>query len=141
MDDSLRWIALREIPGLPRLHAHELLRRYGSPGQVFGQAEDELAAYCPRELARVLARGPDLAAARARQTEARAAGMRIVTPEDDGFPEPLRTIPDPPLALWVKGRFREAPAVAMVARAGPAPADSRRRGASRRPWPRPGSPW
>ncbi len=47
---------------------------------------------------------------------AAALGARLVTPVDDDYPEPLRQIYDPPLALYVKGRLevRDRHAVAIV---------------------------
>ena len=39
----------------------------------------------------------------------RAAGVRFVTLGDEAFPEPLRHIPDPPLALYYRGSLRPAP--------------------------------
>lgn len=70
--------------------------------------------------------GPAVAAeiARARREfsvereEARAAewGAKVVTPLDGGYPEPLRTIFDPPLCLYVRGEWtaRDANALAVV---------------------------
>jgi len=59
-------------------------------------------------------------AAGAAETELRAAarmGIRVICPEDeDSFPVMLRSIPDPPLVLYVKGTFepRDLNAVAIV---------------------------
>lgn len=70
--------------------------------------------------------GPAVAAeiARARREfsvekeEARAAewGAKVVTPLDGGYPEPLRTIFDPPLCLYVRGEWtaKDANALAVV---------------------------
>ncbi len=43
-------------------------------------------------------------------------GIRVATPVDDAYPEPLRHIPDPPLALYYQGDMAAAqgPAVALV---------------------------
>ena len=45
-----------------------------------------------------------------------AAGIRIATPHDDAYPEPLRHIPDPPLALYYQGDLTAAqgPGIALV---------------------------
>ena len=42
------------------------------------------------------------------------AGFSTITPEDNGYPERLRAIPDPPPALYVGGTIPEGPAVALV---------------------------
>ena len=47
---------------------------------------------------------------------AASLGIRLVTPDDETFPLLLRTIPDPPAVLYVKGDFqpRDLNAVAIV---------------------------
>ncbi|OGS60145.1 MAG: DNA protecting protein DprA [Elusimicrobia bacterium RIFOXYB2_FULL_62_6] len=46
---------------------------------------------------------------------ARKAGVRILTEQEEGYPELLRKIPDPPLAIYVRGELPpEIPAVAVV---------------------------
>jgi DNA processing protein len=45
---------------------------------------------------------------------AKRQGIRLVTLEDPGYPELLRTIPDPPLALYVSGSLRESDRVAVA---------------------------
>ncbi|MCP4900381.1 MAG: DNA-protecting protein DprA [bacterium] len=47
--------------------------------------------------------------------KAHEAGFEWVTPGDDAFPDPLRKISDPPLGLFVRGRWpAEQPAAAIV---------------------------
>ena len=43
-------------------------------------------------------------------------GIRVATPFDDAYPEPLRHIPDPPLALYYQGNLTVAqgPGIALV---------------------------
>ena len=43
-------------------------------------------------------------------------GIRVATPDDEAYPEPLRHIPDPPLALYYKGDLTaiEGPGIALV---------------------------
>ena len=114
MEERLLLLALAAVPGLPRHHAHVLLRRFGSPGAVFGRRAADLRAWCAPAAAASLARGPDLAGARAALARAEDLGLTILVPGSEGFPEPLRSIPDPPLALWLRGRLPEGPAVAIV---------------------------
>ena len=114
MEERLLLLALAAVPGLPRRHAHVLLRRFGSPGAVFGRHAAELRAWCAPAAAASLARGPDLAGARDSLARAEDLGLTILVPGSEGFPETLLAIPDPPLALWLRGRLPEGPAVAIV---------------------------
>ncbi len=98
MDDLARWIALRDLPSLRRREAHRLLARFGTPRAVFRHAGLR----------------PDLDAARDEIERAHRMGLRLIAPGEPEFPELLRQIPDPPLALYLKGRLPAAPAVAMV---------------------------
>lgn len=45
---------------------------------------------------------------------AEAAGVRVLTLPDEGYPELLRKIYDPPLVLYVRGELGPAPAAAIV---------------------------
>ncbi|HSL17796.1 MAG TPA: DNA-processing protein DprA [Methylomirabilota bacterium] len=45
---------------------------------------------------------------------ARRAGWRWLVPGDDGYPELLQHVADPPLGLFVRGELRPAPVVAVV---------------------------
>jgi DNA processing protein len=45
---------------------------------------------------------------------AKREGIHIVTFEEEGYPEPLKTIFDPPLALSIRGEYKDPLAVAMV---------------------------
>ena len=114
MEERLLLLALAAVPGLPRHHAHVLLRRFGSAGAVFGRRAAELRAWCAPAAAASLARGPDLAGARAALTRAEDMGLTILVLGSEAFPEPLRSIPDPPLALWLRGRLPQGPAAAIV---------------------------
>ncbi len=40
--------------------------------------------------------------------------LRILCPEDDDYPKPLRNIPDPPICLYVRGTLEPADAVAIA---------------------------
>ncbi|MBI4342113.1 MAG: DNA-protecting protein DprA [Candidatus Omnitrophica bacterium] len=51
----------------------------------------------------------------ARELErARRQGAAIVTPDDPGYPDALRTITDPPVALYLRGTLTEADRVAVA---------------------------
>lgn len=46
--------------------------------------------------------------------EAQREGVRIVTFFDEGYPESIRQIPDPPLALFIRGLVANRPRIAIV---------------------------
>jgi len=85
----------------------KLLRAFGSPEAAFAAPASRLAeiegigAKTAREIAR--GRGEAAEAAEAELERAERAGVRILTIEDAAYPRALRTIFDPPLALYVKG--------------------------------------
>jgi DNA processing protein len=115
------WIALSLVPGIgPAGFAH-LVRRHGSaaaawqagpaglvglarlPDEV-GRAFAELRQHDPRDLARGI------------DQRTQAAGGRIVTGLDDGYPPALRTLDPRPATLYVAGHQQafEERAVAIV---------------------------
>ena len=113
-------IALNMVPGIGSLRMRRLVDAFGSL-QALWEA--------PREaLSRVDGIGPELAhrldlarrdeAAVLREVEAAdRLQASIVTLEEAAYPAALRTIHDPPLALYVRGAWREAldaPCVAVV---------------------------
>jgi DNA processing protein len=113
-------ILLNVVPGLGPLHQHRLLSAFGSPEAVWTAEAEVLrrAGGITREAAgRIVTccRDSDrLLAEELRRAE--EAQARIVTLEDAGYPERLRTIADPPLALYVRGTLivEDAVAVAIV---------------------------
>jgi DNA processing protein len=55
-----------------------------------------------------------------------ASGVEVVTWDDPSYPEPLRQIPDPPIALYVKGSLPQSqPWVAIVGTRSPTPQGAR----------------
>ncbi len=114
MEDSHYALALRDTPGLSRTRAFELLRRFGSPRFVFEQPWPALAPLCGEPLARHLARRPDLGAAERELARARAGGLDVLLPGEEGFPPALLAIDDPPLVLYRRGHLGEGVALAIV---------------------------
>ena len=98
MDDALLWLALRLAPGVPRRRVHELRERLGTPAQVV----------------RALGVPLPLDAARRELERAQQLGLRILALGARGFPASLANIPDPPLALYLRGELPRGPCVAMV---------------------------
>jgi len=108
------WLALGIVPGLTAGKAFELCRALGGPEAVLRASADALCAHGLG--AAVAARTGAAAGLAPRQREQAArAGAEILTWDDPAYPARLRTIADPPLALFVRGALGELEhAVAVV---------------------------
>jgi DNA processing protein len=111
---ALAWLGLALTDGLSPRMARELVGWFGTPEGVLRAGEGRLRA---AGLAPALA--GTIAGARARALEeARriaAAGASLLTLDDALFPRLLREIPDPPVALAVRGALApDESAVAVV---------------------------
>jgi DNA processing protein len=107
------WVDLASVVELSPRQADALVARFGSPAAVLRAGT---AALVGAGLSEKLAAAVGAAAGRgARESAAvRALGARLVARDDPEYPEPLRQIPDPPLALTVRGRLGDEPCVAIV---------------------------
>ena len=117
LSDRERWIALNMVSGLGPV----LLRRLH---EAFGTLE-RLWQADVQELQRVQGVGPALAKRLAEMCGdeqrvehelaiARRHGARLLTLEDAGYPRRLRTIPDPPPVLYVKGALEPMDDIAVA---------------------------
>jgi DNA processing protein len=118
MTDREAYIALNLIDDLGPVRVRSLVETLGSPQAVFGCPPGDLgrAPGVGRELAaKIAARRGEVDAA-AEEERARGIGARILAFVDPDYPEPLRKIHDPPLALYVQGDLvaRDRQAVAVV---------------------------
>ncbi len=118
------WIALTVTPGLGATRTRKLVEHFGSVERVFQASLTEVeAAGVPAESAQSVALGKSLEQAEQQLEKAAAAGASILCIEDDGYPERLREIYDPPVVLFVRGNLqalREA-GVAVVGTRHPTP--------------------
>ena len=115
------WIALSLVPGVGPATFAQLVRRFGSAAGAWdagtagidevGRIGPEAEAAC----AELRARGPRQVA-RAIDERTRAAGGRIVTDLDEGYPLALRTLDPRPPVLYISGdgAVFEERAVAIV---------------------------
>jgi DNA processing protein len=119
LTDREQLILLNLVPGLGPRRARRLLDEFGGV-QALAAAPAALVQRVDRigpELAGRIVRGlADVGALEQEQRLAARAGCEILTTADAGYPAPLRTIADPPPALYVKGAWRpqDEPAVALV---------------------------
>lgn len=111
------YIALALVPGIGCERLAALLDYFGSADRVLRASVSEL---CKVDgIARVIAdhiRSVDRDAGRRAVAGIERIGGDILVPEDDRYPAMLRTIPDPPPLLFVKGALELLtwPAVAIV---------------------------
>ena len=113
------WIALNMTPGVGPRAAARLLERFGSAEGVFGALRSELERMRlrPEAVESIVLRDrhadADAELERLREIE----GAEVLALDDGAYPSLLREIPDPPVTLYVRGRWRaafEAPCVGVV---------------------------
>ena len=107
MNDRDACIILNMISGIGYARYAALVRRFGSPSAVLNATAGEISE--------VKGIGPALAEAVANwrytidfageMDQAARSGVNIYTVEDGDYPEALRSIVDPPLVLYVRGRL------------------------------------
>jgi len=117
MDDREQFILLNLIPDIGSLRMKQLLDAFGSAEALVAASEAQLRQVegIAPSLAQRLAEG--CRAPRRLDEElhlARQAGCVVLTQVDVSYPAPLRDIPDPPLALYLKGTWTQADRVAVA---------------------------
>jgi DNA processing protein len=107
------WLALGLVQGLKPSVAIDLCGRLGGPDALFAAAPRALVAEGVRP-----ATAAAISSARARGREeclrAERAGADIVTWADSRYPARLRTIAEPPLALFVRGELGDCEHVVAI---------------------------
>jgi DNA processing protein len=116
--DLADWIALNMVRGIGPRTANDLLAEFGTPAQVFAAARLALEKHKLKpETIQELKDSSILEKAEAEIERLEALGARVITLEDDDYPELLREIHDPPIALYVRGDWAKAyaqPCIAVV---------------------------
>jgi DNA processing protein len=106
------WLELALVAELTPRHADGLVRRFGSPAAVLRARGDELVAAGVSEKVAAAIRAGGRAKGELRALG--ALGAHVVVRGDARYPALLREIPDPPLALIVRGDLAPEPCVAVV---------------------------
>lgn len=102
--DLADWVALNMVRGVGPRTANILLDRFGAPANVFAASRASLKAEgLKAETIGELHDREILEKAQAELERLEAIGARVVTLADDEYPELLREIYDPPIALYVRG--------------------------------------
>jgi DNA processing protein len=110
------WIALNMTPGVGPRAAARLLERFGSAEGVFGALRSELERLRLRpEAVESIALRDRLEAAAVELDRVREmAGADVLALDDGAYPALLREIADPPITLYVRGRWRACVEAACV---------------------------
>jgi len=118
MTDREAYIALNMIDLLGPVRVRALVAALGSPRAIFTCAAGDLrsAEGVGHDLAATVAAQRGAVDPAAEEEAARRLGARIVSFVDPDYPEPLKAIHDPPLALYVRGSLerRDRHAIAVV---------------------------
>ncbi len=116
--DLADWIALNMIRGIGPRTANLLLDRFGSPANVFAAPRETLVAEGLKPATIEQLHDTEiLDKAQAEIERLDALGAQVITLADEAYPELLREIYDPPIALYVKGNLEialEQPTIAVV---------------------------
>jgi DNA processing protein len=112
----LPWIALNMVEGLRSAQRATILQHFGTPENIFRSSEMELRAVAdlkPDVIYRIL--HFDMREAEKEFKMAQHADITILWQGSESFPTLLKTIPDPPVVLYVKGELHaDDPCVALV---------------------------
>ncbi|HRH80729.1 MAG TPA: DNA-processing protein DprA [Thiobacillaceae bacterium] len=101
--DALPWLALEAIPGLGPETARRLLEAFPDPAAAFFAPHALLAPLVGDRIAAAIARGIDPDAHRASLEWLAAAENHLVPITDAAYPGRLKTLPDAPPWLYLKG--------------------------------------
>lgn len=119
-NERSEWVALNLLPGLGTILTYEAVKRFGDPGLIAYRLSPAGWRSLPRmrekALARVLQSRSDVRSrAEAELRRVERIGARVITWSDADYPAALRTLDDPPMVLYVKGRLDgPGPRIAVV---------------------------
>lgn len=114
MTEQDAWILLGAVPGISPRTKHRLAAALGGPQQVLVAPPDHLSERATDAVARRIVEFRSRCDPSTLRHQAASAGARILAFSDVDYPAALRTIPDPPLALYLRGRIPPDVAVAVV---------------------------
>ena len=118
MKPAVKWLWMQQTFGIGTRHAHEVLTNCGTPDEVLSLCGDRL--HNDKTLTdedKLAIASPDFSKAEAAIEEIESMGWTVITPDDDIYPERLRTIHSMPMVLYAKGDLSllsETYAIAMV---------------------------
>jgi len=120
-EETLAWLRLTLVPGVPARVQRALLGAFGSPGAIARARDDALAAAFASASAapgalEAYRRGPRPALLEGTLAWLGKPGNHLVTLADESYPPPLLQVHDPPAVLYARGRIEllSRPAFAIV---------------------------
>ncbi len=118
MEQRNAYIVMNMIEGLGPVSVRRLIDVLGSPKAILEADREALmeARGVGEKLALKIIAQRDGIDFETEVEKASDAGARIITPEDDEYPAALKTIHDPPLALYIRGRIlpQDSKAIGIV---------------------------
>ena len=118
MQERLAYITLNMIEGLGPVSVRRLIDCLGSPRAILEADREALmeARGIGEKLALKILVQRDSIDPEAEMDKAADAGARIITPMDEEYPDSLKAIHDPPLALYINGQMlkQDEKALAIV---------------------------
>ena len=115
--ETYHCLALSLVPGPGTRRIHSLIQACGSPAELFRLSSAQLARLRLSEEAKTfISSGCALRAGEEAVRQAEKQGIRILSPFDDEYPDPLKQIFDPPLVLHCLGNLSalSRPSIAVV---------------------------
>jgi DNA processing protein len=111
-------LALNMLPKLGPVRIRRLLDRFGDAEGIFAAQENHLVSIngIGPELARIIRAWEDHVDLEGELAAIKERGLKVLSAEDDLWPQTLRHLPDAPLLLYLWGDLdhRDAHAIAMV---------------------------
>ncbi len=110
ISDRDAYIVLNMISGIGSARLEALLSNFSTPSKILsaGISSLERTSGISRKLAESIASWQDTIDYKAELGLAEKGGVKIVTRIDDGYPEILKQIYDPPICLYVRGEIPES---------------------------------
>lgn len=103
-DERMIWVALSTTPGIGIRRIHSLIQRFGNVRNAWlASAADMAQANVPAEVQKNLDRQRMTFDPAAVQRRVESAGARIIAYPEAEYPAVLRTLPDAPPVLYVRG--------------------------------------
>ena len=115
-EDQLYWYWLVNIPSLGPAGCRRLLQMHRSPREIFQCSEEELKKVLPAGKVRALSQSKDLDRCLRELHVLQKNGIKFICRDSEEYPERLRHIYDPPLALYLIGKLPDfsRPVLAVV---------------------------
>lgn len=117
MTDNIEyWLALSMISGIGATRCQKLLRHFGSPQAILGANLNELqhVAGIGEYTARQIVCSRDKLDIQKEIARIKKQKISVVTFSDDNYPANLKSIFDPPIVLYVKGRLLPEDRIAIA---------------------------